>query len=66
MAHFDILDKNVVKGGSIVAGNTPGRKEESERILAINIGLALNDIIVANHIYEIAKKRNSYRKLRLL
>jgi len=41
-------------------------EEEGERILAINIGLALNDIIVANHIYEIAKKKNTYMTLPLI
>ena len=51
--------------GKIVAGIKPGRENASERILAINIGLALNDLIVANHVYEIAKKKNAYRILRL-
>ncbi len=52
--------------GSIVAGSKPGREKETERILALNIGLALNDVIVANHIYEVAKRKNTYPKLRLL
>ena len=51
--------------GSIVAGGKPGRENKSERILAINLGLALNDLIVANRVYEIAKKGNAYPKLRL-
>jgi ornithine cyclodeaminase/alanine dehydrogenase len=42
--------------GTIVCGKKPGRENEDERILAINIGLALEDIIVANHLYELAKK----------
>lgn len=52
--------------GKIVAGEKPGREEERERILAINIGLALNDIIVANHIYEMAKNKNINKKLILI
>jgi ornithine cyclodeaminase/alanine dehydrogenase len=60
------LPKLYAELGNIVAGDKPGREQESERILAINIGLALNDIIVANHIYDIAKKRNTYLKLGLL
>jgi hypothetical protein len=43
--------------GAIVSGQKPGREGEDERILAINIGLALEDVIVANRIYEIARER---------
>jgi len=52
--------------GQIVAGEKPGREDAKERILAINIGLALNDIIVANHVYEIAKKKDTITKLSLI
>jgi ornithine cyclodeaminase/alanine dehydrogenase-like protein (mu-crystallin family) len=52
--------------GKIVAGEKPGREEERERILAINIGLALNDIIVANHVYEMARKKNTNTELVLI
>lgn len=52
--------------GAIVCGKKPGREKEDERILAINIGLALEDIIVANRIYQIAKGKNVYQKLTLL
>ncbi len=62
----DGLPKLYAELGKIVAGEKPGREGERERILAINIGLALNDIIVANHIYQIAKKRNTYPKLKLI
>ena len=62
----DGLPKLYAELGEIMAGVKPGREEERERILAINIGLALNDIIVANHIYEMAKKKNTNTKLFLL
>lgn len=52
--------------GKIVAGDNPGRENQRERILAINIGLALNDIIVANHVYKMAKKKNINTKLVLI
>lgn len=52
--------------GSIVCGEKPGRESEEERILAINIGLALEDVIVANRIYEIAKEKDTYQKLVLM
>jgi len=62
----DGLPKLHAELGTIVAGHKPGREKESERILAINIGLALTDIIVANHIYEAAKTNSAYEKLRLI
>jgi ornithine cyclodeaminase/alanine dehydrogenase-like protein (mu-crystallin family) len=52
--------------GKIVAGEKPGREGDKERILAINIGLALSDIIVANHVYEMARKKNTNTKLPLI
>jgi ornithine cyclodeaminase/alanine dehydrogenase-like protein (mu-crystallin family) len=52
--------------GEIVAGKRPGRENDKERILAINIGLALSDIIVANHIYERAKKNSNNTKWALI
>jgi ornithine cyclodeaminase/alanine dehydrogenase len=62
----DGLPKLHAELGEIVAGLKPGREKERERILAINIGLALNDIIVANHIYEMAKKKNTFTTLALI
>ncbi len=43
--------------GQIVAGLKPGRQSESERILAINLGLALDDMAVAPEVYRRAKER---------
>lgn len=51
--------------GEIVAGLKLGRENNQERILAINIGLALEDVIVANKIYELAKNK-TYTKLVLM
>ena len=62
----DGLPKLYAELGEIVAGKKPGREDEKERILAINIGLALSDIIVANHIYEMAKKNSTNTKLVLI
>jgi len=52
--------------GDIVCGEKQGRENDEERILAINIGLALEDVIVANRVYEIAKKKGSYKMLTLM
>lgn len=51
--------------GEVVAGVKPGRETPEERILAINIGLALEDVIVADHIYKVAEK-GDYKKLVLM
>jgi ornithine cyclodeaminase/alanine dehydrogenase len=43
--------------GELVAGLKPGRRDEKERTLAINLGLALDDMAVAPAIYRCAKER---------
>jgi ornithine cyclodeaminase/alanine dehydrogenase len=43
--------------GELVAGLKPGRQDEKERTLAINLGLALDDMAVAPTIYECAKEQ---------
>ncbi|MCW4014318.1 MAG: ornithine cyclodeaminase family protein [Candidatus Bathyarchaeota archaeon] len=47
--------------GEVVAGVKPGRESDKERILAINIGLALEDVIVADYIYKVAKDGDHQR-----
>jgi ornithine cyclodeaminase/alanine dehydrogenase len=42
--------------GEIVAGIKPGRQREDERTLAINLGLALDDMAVAPEIFRRAKE----------
>jgi ornithine cyclodeaminase/alanine dehydrogenase-like protein (mu-crystallin family) len=43
--------------GEIVAGLKPGRERASDRTLAINLGLALDDMAVAPEIYRRARAR---------
>ncbi len=43
--------------GEIVAGLKPGRERRDERTLAMNLGLALDDMAVAPDIYRRAKER---------
>jgi ornithine cyclodeaminase/alanine dehydrogenase-like protein (mu-crystallin family) len=43
--------------GELVAGIKPGRQDEKERTLAINLGLALDDMAVAPTIYRCAKEQ---------
>jgi len=43
--------------GEIVAGKKPGRQKDDERIICINLGLALDDMATAILIYDEARKR---------
>jgi len=43
--------------GEIVTGIKPGRQDPGERTMAMNLGLAINDIAVAAEIYSVAKER---------
>jgi len=62
----DGMPKLYAELGDIVCGEKPGRENDEERILAINIGLALEDVIVANRVYEIARKKGAYKMLTLM
>jgi len=43
--------------GELVAGLKPGRRDEKERTLAINLGLAMDDMAVAPEIYRRAREK---------
>ncbi|HEX6305552.1 MAG TPA: ornithine cyclodeaminase family protein [Anaerolineales bacterium] len=43
--------------GEIVAGHKAGRERENERTMAINLGLALDDMAVAPEVYRRARER---------
>ena len=43
--------------GELVAGLKPGRVDEKERTLAINLGLAMDDMAVAPTVYRCAKEK---------
>jgi ornithine cyclodeaminase/alanine dehydrogenase len=43
--------------GELAAGLKPGRVDEKERTLAINLGLAMDDMAVAPTIYQCAKEK---------
>jgi len=43
--------------GEIVAGKKPGRQSAAERTLAINLGLALDDMAVAPAVYRLAREK---------
>ncbi len=62
----DGLPDHYIEIGKIVCAEHPGRESDKERILAISPGLALEDMIVANYIYERAKGNNIYKQLTLM
>ena len=43
--------------GEIAAGRKPGRESDSERTIAINLGLALDDMATAPLIYKLAREK---------
>ena len=51
--------------GEVIAGVKPGRENDTEKIIAMNIGLACEDISFGNYIYKIAKERGIGTTLQL-
>jgi ornithine cyclodeaminase/alanine dehydrogenase-like protein (mu-crystallin family) len=49
----------------IVSGVKPGRERREERIMSMNLGLAIEDMATAMLVYEKAKARGYGRKLPL-
>ena len=43
--------------GEIVVGSKPGRSSDEQRTIAMNLGLAIEDMIVAKRIYDLAQER---------
>ena len=42
---------------AVVVGARPGRRQRQERILAVNLGLGIYDVVVAQRIVEVARAR---------
>lgn len=49
----------------VVVGSRPGRENSQERIMSMNLGLAIEDMAVAIKVFEKAKKKGIGRWLRL-
>ena len=56
VGYFEQTPEPYADLGELVAGLKPGRREEKERTLAINLGLAMDDMAVAPTIYRCAKE----------
>ncbi|RSN75550.1 MAG: ornithine cyclodeaminase family protein [Thermoproteota archaeon] len=52
--------------GEVVVGKKPGREKETERIMCMNLGLAILDVAVGKLIYEEALKKGMGAKLPLI
>jgi ornithine cyclodeaminase/alanine dehydrogenase-like protein (mu-crystallin family) len=52
--------------GEVVVGKKPGREKETERIMCMNLGLAILDVAVGKLIYEEALKKGVGAKLPLI
>jgi ornithine cyclodeaminase/alanine dehydrogenase len=51
--------------GEIVTGNKPGRESETSRTMAINLGLAMDDMAVAPEIFRLAVEKDLGTRLPL-
>jgi ornithine cyclodeaminase/alanine dehydrogenase-like protein (mu-crystallin family) len=52
--------------GQIVVGKKPGRENTAERIVNLNFGMAIHDILMANHVLKRAKAKGLGTMLKLL
>lgn len=57
VGYFRQTPKPYADLGELVAGLKPGRRDEKQRTLAINLGLAMDDMAVAPEIYRRAKEK---------
>ena len=63
--YFADLPKVYAELSEIVAGVKPGRENEEERIMAMNLGLAIEDVATAAYVFQRAEKANVGRMLPL-
>ncbi len=63
--YFRGVPDRVIDLGDIVAGRAPGRERPDARITSINLGLALEDVVTAHHIYGAARAAAAGRELDL-
>ncbi len=55
--YFQQTPKAQADLGEIACGKKPGRKSSGDRTMAINLGIALDDMATAIHIYKMAKEK---------
>jgi ornithine cyclodeaminase/alanine dehydrogenase len=65
VGYFQSTPRPYADLGELAVGRKPGREREDERTLAINLGLALDDMAVAPEIYRRANERGVGTRLPL-
>ncbi len=56
LGYFAHVPDSIGELSAIVAGANPGRRSLEELVLAVNLGLALEDVATARLIYEAAQR----------
>jgi ornithine cyclodeaminase/alanine dehydrogenase len=57
IGYFDQMPDPNVELGDLVAGCRPGRQNPDQRALAVNLGLAMDDMAIAPEVYRRARDR---------
>jgi ornithine cyclodeaminase/alanine dehydrogenase-like protein (mu-crystallin family) len=65
VGYFQDIPKVYADLGEIVAGKKPGRENDEEQIMSMNLGVAIEDIAVATRIYDAARKKGYGKRLPL-
>jgi ornithine cyclodeaminase/alanine dehydrogenase-like protein (mu-crystallin family) len=63
--HFNNIPKVFAELGEVVAGEKSGREHQSERIMSMNLGLAIEDIATAKLVLDNANKTGAGTRLPL-
>lgn len=53
--NYAAFEPRLTEVAEVVSGQKPGRTSDEERILVYNIGIALQDLVYAKHVYDAAK-----------
>lgn len=55
LGYFGHLPEEIIDLGQLYAGDDPGRESDSQRIIACNLGIAMDDVVVGALLIEKAK-----------
>ncbi len=65
MGYFRDTPEPFADLGEIVTGRKPGRERDDERVIAIHLGLALEDVVTAARVHRLAREKGIGRELPL-
>ena len=57
LGSFPKLPEEILDLGDLAAGKAPGRRDEGERIIGCNLGIAMDDVITGGLLLEKAKAK---------